>query len=261
MTSAPCYDREAVDGILNLCARLPGQTFQSPYRSAVPLLALFQDAIAWQALLDALGVAADSRSHFEYCVPSPKPGANPSQTDLLITAGNGTWAVEAKWTEPRYEAVTARLARREADGSDPSVTVSGWLTPIQAFSPRRLELSECGNVVYQTLHRAASACAVAAERATPAEMVYLHFHPSPLPSSATKTQYLADLSHLREILGTESRLRLTLVEVLLAPTSAFDRIKALDKRAKQSAAPVRKALCEERLFEFGVPEVMRVQAA
>jgi hypothetical protein len=198
-----CYDRKTVTGFQDLCARFPERTFRSPYRSTVPLLALFHDAIAWQRFLGTLDIASDARAHFEYCVDSPKPAANPSQTDVLLTSARGTWAVEAKWTEPRYETVAARLARKEADGSDPRKTVGGWLKHLQDFSARPLELDECRDLVYQVLHRAASACAVATERGTQAAMVYLHFHPSPLASSAATSQYVADLAKLGEILGPE----------------------------------------------------------
>ena len=256
--STPYYDRKPAADFGDLCSRFSDWSFQSPYRSTVPLLALFRQTADCQRLLTALGAGRDAAVHVEYGVPSPKPGGRPSQTDVLLTSGAGTWAIEAKWTEPRYETVKGRPAKPEADGAGPKTTVGGWLKHLQAFTPRQLKLDDFNDMVYQIVHRAASACAAATERGTSAELVYLHFHPSPLSNSATTAQYVADLRQLRELLGAESRLGLTVVEMSLSPTAAFDRIKDLDKRQSETAKPVRKAVCEEMLFEFGAPMVTRI---
>jgi hypothetical protein len=116
-----------------------------------------------------------------------------------------------------------------------------------------LQLGQFSDVVYQLVHRAASACAVATERGCRPELVYLHFHPSPLASSATTAQYAADLTHLRGLIGNAAGFPFRVVDMPLAYTPAFAAIKGLDKGNPASAAQVKAALAAGPLFAFGMP--------
>jgi hypothetical protein len=156
----------------------------------------------WRELLHSWGAPEDSAVRFEYRVDSPKAGGNPSQTDALLISSFAVWAVEAKWTEPQYETVAKRLRRLEADGADPRTTLKGWLRHLNLFAARPLHVEDATGVVYQVLHRAASACAVAATLDCKPQLIYLHFHPSLVRSSATTVQYISDLGHLHSVLGS-----------------------------------------------------------
>lgn len=253
------FDIERVGGIEDLCKRMTGKALQSPFRSTVPLLSLVENSQPeWQSLLALLGAPPDSAIHFEYCVASPKPGGNPSQTDALLMSDSTVWAVEAKWTEPRYETVAKRIRKPESDGGDPRTTVDGWLKYLRPFATRDLHVDDFLDVVYQVLHRAASACAVATANQLQPHLVYLHFHPSSLPSSATTSQYIADLRDLYALLGNPDGVKFTVVEMPLKPTAAFESIRDLDKRAKESAAQVKTALCSGPLFTFAKPLITQI---
>ncbi len=237
---------------------------QSPYRSTVPLLSLVQHSQPdWQSLLSRLGAPPDSTIHFEYCVPSPKVNGNPSQTDALIMSDSKVWAIEAKWTEPRYETVASWIRRkRRSDAGDHDAdakkTVQGWLDYMQPHASRALHVDEFADAVYQTVHRAASACAVATANRLRPELVYLHFHPSPLRSTASTDQYVTDLRHHRSLLGPAPQLGFTVVEMSLAPTAAFQAIQGLNKRVRETANKVSAALCSGPLFEFQAPELIGI---
>ena len=253
------FDIEPQDGMDELCKRMTGNALQSPYRSTVPLLSLVEHSQPeWQLLLELWGVSNSSAVHFEYCVASPKPGGNPSKTDALLLSNSTACAVEAKWTEPRYPTVAKRVSKPESDGADPRKTVDGWLKYIQPYATEYLRVDDFSNVVYQVLHRAASACAVATVHQCRPELVYLHFHPSPLRSSATTSQYISDLRHLRELLGNPAGIDLSVVEMPLEPTASFEAIKSLDKRNRDTAVHVKAALCNGPLFTFGQPIVTRI---
>jgi hypothetical protein len=253
------FDTEPQDGMDQLCKRMTGKALQSPYRSTVPLLSLVEHSQPeWQSLLELWSVPKSSAVHFEYCVASPKLGGNPSKTDALLMSDSTVCAVEAKWTEPRYPTVAKRISKPESDGADPKQTVDGWLKYIQPFAKEELRVDDFLNVVYQVLHRAASACAVATVRQCPPELVYLHFHPSPLRSSATTDQYISDLRHLRELLGDPAGFGLSVVEMRLEPTATFKSIKNLDKRNPETAIQVKAALCCGPLFTFGQPIITRI---
>jgi len=248
------FDKDSVTDFSALCERFAGKPLQSPYRSTVPLLSLVEHSRSeWHALLELLGAPRDSTVHFEYCVPSPKAGGNPSQTDALIMSESTVWAIEAKWTEPCYETVAKRISKPEADGADPRKTVEGWLNYLRPFAAHDLHLGSFSDTVYQMVHRAASACAVATERRCKPELVYLHFHPSPERKSATTIQYVSDLRHLSSLLGNPVRIGFTVVQMPVKPIPAFNAIKGLNRRQPSTAAKVSAALCEGPLFEFGKP--------
>jgi hypothetical protein len=200
----------------------------------------------------------DGSIHFEYCVASPKPGGNPSQTDALIMSESTVWAIEAKWTEPRYETVGQRLSKPESDGADPRVTVNGWLQHLQRFSTRHLDIEDVVDVVYQVLHRTASACAVAIAQQRRPQVVYLHFHPSPLKNSATTQQYVSDLERLHMLLGNPAELMFVVVEMPLHFTPAFETIKGLDKQSPATSALVLEALRAGPLFTFDPPIIKHI---
>ena len=253
-TTKYCFDKDPMAGIEKLCEQMTGKALQSPYRSTVPLMSLVEHSQPdWQSLLALWGAPSDSTVHFEYRVPSPKPRGNPSQTDALLMSDSMVWAVEAKWTEPRYETVAKRMSKPESDGADPRTTVAGWLKHLQSFAGKDLRVDDFSEVVYQVLHRAASACAVATEKKLQPHLVYLHFHPSPLPTSATTSQYVTDLRKLYTLLDNPGGIKFTVVELPLKPTAAFEAIKDLDKKSKETAVQVKASLCNGPLFTFGTP--------
>ena len=257
-SSRYCFDTEGVPDFAALCERFAGKPLQSPYRSTVPLLSLVEHSRdQWNALLQSLGAPTDAKVHFEYCVASAKPGGNPSQTDALFTSDSTVWAVEAKWTEPRYETVAKRVSKPESDGADPLVTLNGWLKHLNRFAAQPLQAKDVSDVVYQVLHRAASACAVATANGGVPYLVYLHFHPSPLKNSATTSQYTSDLWDLHALLGSPANVKFAVVEMPIQPTSAFESIKDLDKGSRASSVQVLKALRDGPLFIFGTPIIAR----
>ncbi len=271
-SSRYCFDTEAVPDFTALCGKFASNAFQSPYRSTVPLLSLAEHSRQdWNALLESWGAPTDATVHVEYCVPSANSGGNPSQTDALLISDSAVWAVEAKWTEPRYQTVAKRLtqqpryktmaerlSRREADLAEAKVTVNGWLEHLNRLAARALQLEDVSDVVYQVLHRAASACAIATENDCVPHLIYLHFHPSPLKNSATTGQYISDLGQLHALLGGPTNVKFTVVEMPIQATSAFESIKDLDKSSPATSAQVTKALRQGALFTFGTPTTTRI---
>lgn len=247
---------QPVTNLRDLCTRMGKKEFQSPYRSTVPLLSLIEHSQPqWDSLLASLGAPANLPIYIEYSVPSPKPGGNPSQTDVMLMSGTAVWAVEAKWTEPRYETVRSRISGPGTSGANPQAIVDGWLKYIQPFTAQNLNANNFLNVVYQVLHRTASACAVATKQDSKPEVVYLHFDPSPDPGSANTDQYIDDLRSLKSLLGNQPGVGFKVVEMPLQPTQAFNAIKNLSRGQSATAIPVSDALCNGPVFSFGDPVV------
>lgn len=260
MNSSPYhFDTEAVPDFAALCGRFAGWPLQSPYRSTVPLLSLVEHSPQkWNALLKSWGAPKDATVYFEYCVASAKPGGNPSQTDALLISDSTAWAVEAKWTEPRYETVAKRVSKPESDGADPLITLNGWLQHLNRFAAKPLQAKDVSDVVYQVLHRAASACAVATAHSCLPYLIYLHFHPSPLRNSATTDQYISDLCRLHALLGSPPNVKFAVVEMPIQLTTAFELIKDLNKRSRATSVKVSEALRHGPLFTFGTPTTTRI---
>jgi hypothetical protein len=224
------YDRETLADFAALCQQFTGKSLQSPFRSTVPLLSLVRHSqSAWRKLMVTLGAPADATVFFEYKVKSPKPRGRASQSDALVLSDSTVWAFEAKWTEPRDKTVARRLSDPEQDGADPRLTLNGWLARLQPFALRPLHLDDFSTVVYQTLHRAASACTVAAEQNLRPELVYLHFHYSAKKQGASVDEYIQDLRHLHALLGDPPNFKFHVVELMVNPTEAFMRIENLPK--------------------------------
>lgn len=262
------YDLDPVDGLTALVRKFGPNAFASPYRSTVPLVSL---ACGEWPLLEriaaACGCTTASAAHFECSVSPPGVEGNPSQADLLIRSSARTLAIEAKWTEPRYETVLQRFKRRViklADG-DPEeeehqrehqrAIIESWLGLLAPHANAPLGLEKVENVVYQMLHRAASACAAGSNPA----LAYVYFEPAPGGSAATADRYRADLRHLRGILGKPATFPFYLVTVPLMPTPMFAGIGTLPKGKEATDRKVREAIGEGGLFRFGQPRIEEIE--
>jgi hypothetical protein len=254
-----------------LLAKFPIGAFASPYRSTVPLVCLVKDAFpTFRAIEAACGGDGESALHFEYEVIPPGVQGNASQTDVMALSEKHAIAIEAKWSEPRYPTVSTRLKSRVAELAKKDITkgtrdhqaeqeavIAAWLGLLTAVSAEPAKLSEYGAAVYQTVHRAASACSLS----RPPALVYLHFEPSPVKGSASTDQYRSDLRHLHRLLGSPEGFPFYLVGVPLTATNAFRAIAGLQHGAVETDRHVRKAIMTSRLFEFGEPHIERITAA
>jgi hypothetical protein len=257
------FDTRPVDSFDALLSMFDGKAFASPFRSTVPLVALVKDA--WRLLetvLDGCGVGGDLSVHFEDKVASRKGRGNPSQTDAMVLTDRVAVALEAKWTEPRYETVAVRLRREPMRPSEVAISTAewrkqqeehldGWLELIRPHAAKRLCLADASEAVYQMVHRAASACCTSGLP----KLIYLHFAPEPTGNAASTAQYRRDLTSLHSLLGSPTGFPFYLVELPLQPTAAFERIKDLKKGLSSTQQTVRSALLTSKLFEFGHPTI------
>ncbi len=179
--------------------------FNSPKRSTVPLLSYWRipDQRAIE-LSKALGFEL-SRSvclNFEYKVPAQCGRSKAaSRTDLILISGDVCVAIEAKFTEPRYETVTQWLTT-----DNRMKVLKGWLS---LLSPD-LKKNDVYDLPYQLVHRAASACYPDAKSR---HLVYQVFD----VDSAKRERYLSDLRKLRNLLNPD-RMSIHLVECSIQRT-------------------------------------------
>jgi hypothetical protein len=248
------YDKEIINDIGEAVTMYGGKEFQSPTRSTVPLLSLLKhEQPMVNSLLREMGVLADCNLHLEYTV-APQQGVGvASHTDVMVISGESSLAVEAKWTEPRYDPVREWLEK----GPNPlnrRDVLTGWLELLQKHSQRPLNIGDFSDIVYQMVHRAASACKAGGNP----QLAYLVFKPSADPRTADMQTIYNDLTHLWNLLGNPKKFSFYLVEVHLSPTAAFDAIASLPKGNEATNEAVRDALCNEPLFNFSEYELRTV---
>ncbi|RJP44886.1 MAG: hypothetical protein C4548_05460 [Desulfobacteraceae bacterium] len=240
------YDRHPVASIDNMLSYYGAKEFKSPTRSTVPLLSwLKHEPSSVCSLLNELGMPADYTLHLEYTVNPPKGKGQASHTDLMVLAGAGSLAIEAKWTEPRYETVSDWLNKGASPDNRLNV-LTGWLHLLQTHSGNSFAPADFSGAVYQMVHRAAAACASGKSP----RLAYLMFDPSPDPNTAEKQTILDDLNHLWNLLGSPRSFPFHLVNIDLASTAVFDQISVLLKNSDKTSQAVQRALLEERLFNF-----------
>ena len=240
------YDKDPIKDISEALLLYPKREFYSPTRSTVPLLSLLKDGNrAFDKVLRELKMDVGSDLHLEYTVKSPMGKGKASYTDLMVRETRKTLAIEAKWTEPRYETV-AKWRKKGKSPENKERVLKGWLQLIQPHAQRNLDLNDFSDAVYQMVHRAASACFNSEQP----RLAYLHFIPDPSGKGATSKQYQSDLEHLRLLLGNPSDFQFYLVDLEIRPTEVFERIKDLPKGSAKTAIAVRNAFDDGALFEF-----------
>jgi hypothetical protein len=242
-----------VERFADLLADVPDKELLNTTRSTVPLLAWWRSPKNVAALGDVLGIVGLERAEawFEYAVPAacercPTRGrGNSSMTDVMLDLGTDVVAVEAKHTEPLYGTVGEWL------GSPPSANrekvLRHWMS---CCIGAPFDIETCRDLVYQMVHRTASACDSASaggRRATP-HVVHLLF------GGAHVEEYVAGVRALEARLGGgRSPARFHVVRV---PTERSPRLDAIQSLADgELTDALRAALVDgDPLFTFGAPE-------
>ena len=219
------------------------------------------------AIAHACGVDTVESASFEHEVHAASAvNGNPSCTDTMVLGGNRALAIEAKWTEPRYPSVIARLeppknmtneGARQGETRRRKSFVQGWLTLMETYVGGSLGVDDFGECVYQVVHRAGSACGMG----KPPALAYLHFSaPHEQRNSASSDDYRSDLAAVHARLGSPADFPFFVVDLPMQPTGAFKAISGLKKGARETGRAVRNALRNGVLFDFGEPTVVRIDS-
>jgi hypothetical protein len=240
------FDKRSLKSLDEAVDLYKPEEFASPTRSTVPMLSLLKHGGAvLKALLCHVGSAdSTTEAHLEFTV-GPKQGTGkPSHTDVMVISEERAIAIEAKWTESRYDEVSVWLERGSSAQNRRNV-MNGWLSLLQPDAAKKLCLDDFSSAVYQMVHRAAS---VYSAGRLPT-LLYVQFCPLP-DRRAVESSLMDDLHHLHALLGSPVAFPFLLAEVEAMPTSAFERIRSLPKGIPQTAETVRAALQGEPLFAF-----------
>ena len=251
------YDTKPAGSIDDVLSLYSEKEFRSPMRSTVPMLSwLKHESSTVCKVLQDLGISGDAGLHLEYQVKPGNGKGQASHTDLMVISDEASLAIEAKWTEPHYATVDDWLKERE-DQTNRRKVLKGWLALLQKHAGRDLRRKDFSDAVYQTVHRAASACGVPGHFP---KMAYLMFQPSTRLNSATPKMIAEDMELLWGLLGCPDSFPFYLIEVQLDPTPAFQKLEPLDKRNPVTAQQVQTALKGDMpLFGFRPPTVTKIR--
>jgi hypothetical protein len=227
-----------------LIAHLPDDAVASPRRSTIPLIAYWRRADA----LATLGLAPSGRVElrFEHPTPVRRGKGKASYTDLMIISDAIAVAIEAKFTEPRYETVDEWLGRAPSDNR--LEVLDGWLALINEATGGQCTRESVSNLPYQIVHRTASVCAV--DR--PQRAIWYQLFKEPAPAF-----YERDLQSLLGQLPGTSTLQ---GRVLTCPATPYPEYQQLmtdwDRGHRGVSAEVRRLLSEDRAFRFSLKPVL-----
>jgi hypothetical protein len=197
------FKEEKLHSFNELIYKFNVKEFKSPYRSTIPLLALYKAQPYLHFGLASDTEAMNAKYTFEFETHVTKGKGLPSCTDLMIEYSSTCIAVEAKWTEPPYSTVKQWLG----ESSNKRQVLEGWLEMISSFSGIILHYDTVAGLPYQLIHRVASACSL--KRAN-TNVVYLCFN----LSDTKKEYYYQNLKLFSQILGNNINLYLGCFEIL-----------------------------------------------
>jgi len=221
-----------------------------PTRSTVPFLCYWKGY--HKRLPELLGklnvrMTDDAVLSFEHRVPSLNSRATPSHTDLMVMTSDAAIAIEGKWTEGMY----ATISKWIADGKYPDSrrkVAEHWVGLIQPFADRTLSLETlpADQIVYQLLHRTASACRMAGTGR--AIVLYQIFD----DGRGEHSDYGDMLNSFTKYVQPTERLSFRLARCPMKPTPEFLKLEddCNGKSKTEAAAAIRDALLKHRLFEF-----------
>lgn len=240
------FDRRQIADFNSLVNAYSDDDLASPKRSTVALLALLKDgAHILERIVETLSLPKQSGLHFEFKVKSPKGRGKASHTDLMIRHGIHAAAIETKWTEQPDKTVTTWL-KKGKDRQNRENVLIGWLRLLQDHAPNIHQASDFGEVEYQTLHRAASACF---ESDSP-QVVYLRFCLDGEEEFDGADPFMSELKHLMTLLGKPLRLPFHHFHLNMTAKGAYSKIANLTRGLPETGAAVKQALVGAPLFEF-----------
>lgn len=183
------YEKGKIGTIDELILKFNKKEFKSPFRSTIPLLALYKSQPNICFRLVENNNETNAKYIFEFETPVSKGKGRSSCTDLMIEYSNHCIAIEAKWTEPAYIRVIDWLK----DSANKEEVLKGWIEMISNHTGVNFDSESIHGLPYQLIHRVASACFLSKKDT---HVVYLGFD----LSNSKEKYYIENLKAFSEIL-------------------------------------------------------------
>lgn len=188
-----------------------------------------------QTLLNKINPAIDfdsTKKCFEYPVYATKNYngqeqriGQPSMTDLMLFTENYTIAVEGKFTENLYETIFKWLPK-DSKKTDKYDVLQSWYKYIKPYcNYKDKDVNEIEKkVVYQFLHRTASACYCSSKNSTmPVVLYQLFYNKTDEKSKKHQEEVAVKLNEFASLLGFDSKKIKLIIE--LTPITNFNEVR------------------------------------
>ena len=246
------YKGHIVNGYEQLLGCYPDREFDSPKRSTVPHLVCWRNP---KTRLHELSKALDFPEYdwmsldFEHMVNVQRGKGKASCTDLMLTSSDISFAIESKWTEPRYEDVAAWICSGKSRLNRTKV-LKGWLELLGRSCLSKLSIADILELPYQLVHRAASAYST--DTAT-RWLIYQLFE----MDSEKHEMYVNDLQRLANVLGTSRTLRICVTSYRIERTEHQIKLehKWSELQERCLHARVRTGLSNDNLFSVQLENI------
>ncbi|MCQ2584720.1 MAG: hypothetical protein MJ185_03945 [Treponema sp.] len=220
--------------LLDILSKTDVKSFKT---SSIPLTEfwLSRNKKISRQLLDKIDPAIDFDSAvkcFEYPVYATKNDNGkekriglPSMTDLMLFTEKYAVAVEGKFTEPLYETIEKWLLKKSEKSEKPEVLES-WYKYIEPYcNYKETDKTKIeSKVVYQFLHRTASACYCSKRDSKIPVVLYHLFYDKDNERSKRDQEYVAKkIEESAELLGFNSDKIKLIIE--LTPVTNFNEVK------------------------------------
>ena len=237
---------------LSFLSSVPNAEFAKVTRSTVPLLAWWADSRRVEKLRNLLHFGDRLEECFEYPVAASCPKCTvkgkgkSSFTDVIMQTVAETVAIEAKYTEKLYPTIK-RWAGSPVE-ENKQLVLDHWMKCCIGTSQK---WDDYKDLVYQMVHRTASACVQAAERKTAPHVVLLLFVRHDSASKHVDT-YVNATGQLSKVLDRREPIGFHVVRVETKEGEWLERVKR--ESAEQRADALRDAIGSQRpLFTFEDP--------
>ena len=234
-----------------LVASYSRKELASPTRSTVPLLAYWSElegALPNLAQSIQLALPSSMDMCFEYSVPVQGGKGNASYTDLMLCSSDYAAAIEAKYTEPKYETVQVWL--RTSDNRRQVLT--GWLKLINNTVGANLTIDDVTEWTYQVIHRTASVCHLNAKRRI---VIYQYFG----PTNVGQSYYESQLAALSKLIGKPGEMDFYLMCIPLKKHRAYQNLENSWRSGERDLSEqVKKGLIDRTLLDFVAPTVLKL---
>jgi hypothetical protein len=227
-------------------------------RSTVPLLAWWREHAGHYAIPDV--DLSEATARFEYPVPAGCATCGGrgkhSFTDVMLLSDSRAIAFEAKYTEPAYEIVNKWLTRGSNRKNRENV-LNHWCHLIEEYTATPIDKSNLGTLVYQVVHRTASACA-GTPTAGAAGVAYLIFD-----DGRDQSHYESELKQAAHVLDPANKISFVMIRVPTRRLPGFDVVsrrcdEATDQgeRTEIIAEAIRDGVA---MYEFDSPSRIVIQ--
>ena len=196
---------------------------------------------------------------FEYPVSPEVEYSKASFTDIMYASDTTAVAIEGKWRERRYQTVSKWLDEQHKQHR--CKVLRGWLGYIEKKTGEKIE--RVGDLIYQMIHRTASACYLEKDNSIVLYQVFLSEDKD--KNGKKLREYEQDLNRLSKAIGAGEKIQICLHAIEMEKKKlCYDNCKRkLEKMtgkgsSGKKAQEIREYILSKELFTFKEEELKKL---